>query len=68
MKTINPQYINDANGDRALVVLSIDEFDAIMEKLEDLEDLKLYDEAKKEDSGQRLPFDQYLQSRKKRDV
>ncbi|MBN7810479.1 hypothetical protein J0A68_05905 [Algoriphagus sp. H41] len=68
MKTINPQYINDANGDRALVVLSIDEFDAIMEKLEDLEDLRLYDEAKKEDSGQRLPFDQYLQSRKKRDV
>jgi len=68
MKTINPQYINDANGEKALVVLPVEEFDAIMEELEELEDIRLYDEAKKEDDSDRVLFDVYLKSRKKKDA
>jgi PHD/YefM family antitoxin component YafN of YafNO toxin-antitoxin module len=47
MVTVHPQYIKDANGDKSLVVLSAKEFDEIMEELEDLEDVRLYDAAKK---------------------
>lgn len=53
MKRINPQYINDAKGEKALVVLPVEEFDALMEELEELEDIRLYDEAKKENAGQK---------------
>jgi PHD/YefM family antitoxin component YafN of YafNO toxin-antitoxin module len=47
MLTVHPQYIKDADGNKSLVVLPAKEFDAIMEQLEDLEDVRLYDEAKK---------------------
>lgn len=64
MKTLNPQYIKDANGEKSLVVLPAKEFDALLEELEELEDIKTYDEAKKEDSGERILFSDYLESRK----
>lgn len=64
MKTINPQYINDSKGEKALVVLPVEEFEALIEELEELEDIRLYDKAKKEDVGQRVLFDEYLKSRK----
>ena len=60
MITINPQFIKDANGKNSMVVLSINEFDIIMEELEELEDVKLYDEVKKEDTGDRILFSDYL--------
>jgi PHD/YefM family antitoxin component YafN of YafNO toxin-antitoxin module len=47
MLTVHPQYINDANGNKSLVVLPAKEFDSMMEQLEDLEDVRLYDKAKK---------------------
>ncbi len=46
-----------------MVVLS-KEFDIIMEELEELEDVKLYDEVKKEDTGDRILFSDYLRDRK----
>lgn len=64
MITVHPQYIKDAEGNKSLVVLSAKEFDALMEELEDLEDIKLYDEAKKEDDGEGIPFSEYLKNRK----
>lgn len=64
MITVHPQYIKDANGNKTLVVLPSEEFDSIMEELEELEDIKLYDEAKKEDTGDRILFSDYLKSRK----
>jgi len=64
MVTVHPQYIKDANGNNSLVVLSAQEFNTIMEELEDLEDIKLYDEAKKEDTGERILFSDYLKNRK----
>jgi PHD/YefM family antitoxin component YafN of YafNO toxin-antitoxin module len=56
MLTLHPQYIKDADGNKSLVVLSTKEFETIMEELEDLEDVRLYDEAKKNDTGERIPM------------
>ncbi|KIC89418.1 hypothetical protein HY58_16235 [Flavihumibacter sp. ZG627] len=44
--TLNPQYIKDTAG-KKLVVLPAKQFDALMEELEELEDIKRYDAAKK---------------------
>lgn len=68
MLNIHPQYIKDANGNKSMVVLSVKEFYTIMEELEDLEDIKLYDEAKKEDTGERIIFSDYLKNRKARNA
>jgi PHD/YefM family antitoxin component YafN of YafNO toxin-antitoxin module len=47
MLTLHPQYIKDAEGNNSLVVLTAEEFDRLMEELEDAEDVRLFDEAKK---------------------
>ncbi len=47
MITVNPQFITDNSGRKISVVLPMKDFKAIMEELEDLEDIKLYDEARK---------------------
>jgi len=64
MLTIHPQYINDANGNPSLVVLPAQEFESMMDELEELDDIRLFDEAKKEDTGERILFSDYLNSRK----
>lgn len=68
MLIIHPQYIKDANGNKSLVVLPAEEFDTIMEELEEIDDIRLYDEAKKNDTGERIPvkeaFDMIEASRK----
>ena len=56
MLIVHPQYIKDENGNKSLVVLPVDEFNTLMEELEDIEDIRLYDEAKKNDSGERIPM------------
>lgn len=53
MLSIHPQYITDTAG-KQMVILPAKEFDTLMEELEDLEDVKLYDEAKKNDTGERI--------------
>lgn len=47
MFTVHPQYITDSTGKKISVVLPMKDFKAIMEELEELEDIKLYDESKK---------------------
>ena len=66
MIAVNPQYITDNAGNKIAVVLPLEDFNAIMEELEELEDIKLYDEAKKNDDGERILFSDYLQKRKKK--
>lgn len=56
MLTVHPQYIKDSNGNKSMVILPVKEFDTLMEELEDLEDIRLYDEAKKKDTGERIPM------------
>lgn len=58
MLTIHPQYIKDAQGNKTMVVIPAKEFDALMEELEDLEDVRIYDEAKEQDNGERIPMDE----------
>ncbi|NDE10081.1 MAG: hypothetical protein EBZ95_05910 [Chitinophagia bacterium] len=61
--TIHPQYIKDANVKRSLVVIAISEFDKIMEELESIEDVKLYDQAKKKNGRKGILLDDYIHQR-----
>ena len=63
MLTLHPQYIKDTAG-KNLVVLPQNEFDYLIEELEDIEDVKLYDDAKKNDTEERILFADYLKTRK----
>jgi hypothetical protein len=56
MIKLNPQYITDNAGKKISVVLPMKDFIAIMEELEELEDIKLYDEAKKSNEPS-IPID-----------
>lgn len=68
MIAVHPQYIKDSNGKKSMVILPIKEFTTIIEELEELEDIKLYDEAKKEDTGTRILFSDYLKNRKQKNA
>ena len=57
MIKVHPQYIKDAQGEKSMVILSAKEFDTIIELLEDIEDIRLYDEAIKNDTGERIPME-----------
>jgi hypothetical protein len=56
-----PQYITDEKGNKLSVVLTIEDYQKIMEELEELEDIRLYDEAKKNDMGERIPMEEAFQ-------
>jgi hypothetical protein len=68
MHNLNPHFITDKSGRKISVVLPIKDFNAIMEELEDIEDVNLYDEAKKNDNGERILFSDYLKNRKSKNV
>ena len=38
------------------MILPVKEFETLLEELEDVEDVRLYDEAKKNDTGERIPM------------
>jgi PHD/YefM family antitoxin component YafN of YafNO toxin-antitoxin module len=57
MLTVHPQYITDNTGKKISVVLPINDFKALMEELEELEDIKRYDEAKKSNEPS-IPIDE----------
>ena len=50
MIAIHPQFITDHSGKKISAVLPINEFESILDELEELEDIKLYDESKKDTS------------------
>ncbi len=64
MTSIHPQFITDINGNKISAIISMNEFNSLMEELDDLEDIKLYDDQKKEDKGDRILFSDYLKNRK----
>ena len=45
-KTLQPQYITDEQGQRVSVVLPIQQWQRILDELEELNDIFLYDEVK----------------------
>ncbi len=68
MLSIHPQFIKDSNGKNSLVVLPAKEFETIIEELEELEDIRNYDETKNTDSGKRILFSEYLKTRKSKNA
>lgn len=46
MIAIHPQYITDNTGKKLSAVIPMNEFNTLLEELEDLEDIRLYDESK----------------------
>lgn len=58
MLTVHPQYITDNAGKKLAVVLPLDEFETMMEDLEELEDIRLYDDAKANDNDPSIPIDE----------
>jgi tRNA(Ile2) C34 agmatinyltransferase TiaS len=46
MLSLDPQYITDEKGKKISVILPMKDFKNIIEELEELEDIKLYDEVK----------------------
>ncbi len=64
MIAINPTFITDKSGNKISAILSMKEFNMLIDEFEELEDIKLYDEAKKEDTGERILFSEYLKNRK----
>ncbi len=57
MVTVHPDYVVDENQNRKSVILSLEEWEQILEELEELDDIRAYDEAK---SGPQdaVPFEQ----------
>ena len=57
------RYIVDENGKRVSVVLPVEEYERLIEALEDLEDARAYDEAKAElerGEDEVIPLDQAI--------
>lgn len=52
------QFLTDKKGNKTAVLLPIKKYDKLIEQLEDLEDVRLYDEAKKNDDGYRISLDE----------
>jgi PHD/YefM family antitoxin component YafN of YafNO toxin-antitoxin module len=57
MITVHQEYLVDKEGRRKAVILPIAEWEQILEALEELEDIRAYDEAKQYPSAP-VPFDQ----------
>jgi hypothetical protein len=51
------QYITDTHGKKVAVILPVKDYEKIMDKLDELEDIRLYDKAKKNDTGEYIPMD-----------
>ena len=58
MISVHPQYIKDSNGKKSFVILPVNEFDTLLQNMEELDDIRLYDQARKEDDGQRIPMEE----------
>ena len=46
MLTLNPEYVVDDKQNRKSVILSLSEWERVLEELEELDDIRDYDEAK----------------------
>jgi hypothetical protein len=67
MGALKQQYIEDNQGQKVAIILPIGEYNKMIEKVEEMEDISLYDrvKAKNEES---IPFDQYLKKRKSKNA
>jgi PHD/YefM family antitoxin component YafN of YafNO toxin-antitoxin module len=59
-----PQFVTNNDGKKVAVLLPIKDYKKILEELEELQDIRAYDAAKKNDDGSRILFSDYLKKRK----
>jgi len=64
MGALKEQYIEDIKGKKLAIILPIDEYERMLAKLEELEDIRLYDEVKAKNEVSDS-FEEYLTKRKK---
>jgi len=60
---MSARYVVDENGKRVSVILPIEEYERLIETLEDLEDIRAYDEAKatlERGEDEVIPLDQAM--------
>ncbi len=57
MVSLHPEYVVDDKDKRKAVVLPVEEWEKVIEELEELEDIRLYDTAK-EQTEESVPFEQ----------
>lgn len=65
MRLIHPQYITDDSGNKLSVILSIDEFHELIAALEELEDIRLYDQVNDADEPS-IPIDEAFRNIEKK--
>jgi len=63
MKAIHPQYVSDKDGKKVPVIIPLAEYEQIIEELDELDDIRLYDEAKSR-AEPTLLFDDYVKQRR----
>ncbi|SHN08797.1 hypothetical protein [Mucilaginibacter sp. OK098] len=62
MNVIHPQYITDTDGNKVSVVIPLAEYEQILEELDELDDIRLYDEAKASKEPP-ISFDEFVKQR-----
>lgn len=62
MKT---QFITDEKGNKISIVIPLEEYNRMVEDLEELDDIRLFDEVKARNEKS-IPFEQYLNQRQKK--
>jgi hypothetical protein len=65
MKALKPQYVTDNAGKKIAVMIPVREYELMLQELEEIEDVKLYD-AVKSRGEKSIPFDTFLTQREKR--
>jgi PHD/YefM family antitoxin component YafN of YafNO toxin-antitoxin module len=60
---VSIRYVTDENGKRVEVIMPVEEYERLVEELEELEDIRLYDEAKAEierEGSEPIPLEQAM--------
>ncbi len=60
---MDARYIVDENGERVSVILPIEEYERLLEEIEELDDIRAYDEAKaalERGEDEVIPLDQAM--------
>ncbi len=59
MGALRQQFIEDKQGNRIAVLMPIDQYNKLLDQLEDIDDIRTYDAAKAE-GDEIIPFDQAI--------
>ena len=62
MKT---QFVTDDSGKKVAVILPINQYEKILEELDELDDIRLYDEVKSK-KAESIPLEKYIKQRSRK--